>query len=271
MINTKYLWITASSAIIALTFIGGHVFAAAFPTSTPLYYSGQLTNTAGQPATGTKDFFIEVYNREIGGSLLCSSEIPDVDLTASRGNFRFPLPQECADAFTREGDVFVQATVDTTTLPRQKVGAVPFAVSAREAQTANLAEFATTALGVADNAVTSNALANGSVTAEKATFAPVILTRTGQIDRPRIFFGTGSITSPASSTTATGTINIAAAGFSDTPIQIFCEGAQTGNGSAASATCSPVDNLTINVTVRTPCTTVDICGGVRFNIIALGQ
>jgi hypothetical protein len=270
--KVKSLLILSGIVSCLLLFLANsRVIAAAFPSETPLHYSGQLTDAAGTPQLGVRDFLFEMYSSNLGGSLLCSSVFSSVDLTAANGNFRLPLPQECADAVAQVGEVFAQVTVGTVTLPRQKIGAVPFAVSARESQRANTADVSTTTLTVADGAVSTAALVDGSVTPAKAPFAPIILTRNGQIQNPRIFFGTGSLTASGQTTTATGTISIAAAGFSSAPIQCFCSGAQIPAGSPATAECSAIDNSTVRVTVRSPCSTIEICGGVKFNFIAVGQ
>jgi hypothetical protein len=64
--------------------------------------------------------------------------------------------------------------VSGTRMPRQKIGATPYAIVAREAQSAAVAEIAieaSRAQSVADGAVGTRTLANGSVTLEKTDFA----------------------------------------------------------------------------------------------------
>ena len=62
-----------------------------------------------------------------------------MNLGASQGRFSVPLPALCVPALTTSGDAWAEVEVGATTLPRQRIGSVPFALVAREAQTADLA------------------------------------------------------------------------------------------------------------------------------------
>ncbi len=75
------------------------------------------------------------------------------------------LPPACLDATRDAGDAYAQVTVDGTALPRQKLGATPYALVARDAQQAEL--FADSASAVEPNGVSQAVLQDGAVSANK--------------------------------------------------------------------------------------------------------
>jgi hypothetical protein len=164
----------------ALCFAAGSVIATEFPGENgAMVYSGRLTDSAGNPRTTTESIGVTLFSAEVGGQSLCAASLPAVDLGATQGRFSVPLPELCVDAIAEAGDAWAQVKVGSTTLPRQKLGAVPFAVVAREAQSADFATNAATAsqaqsaqtaalaTAVAANGVSSAALQAGVVDTTK--------------------------------------------------------------------------------------------------------
>ena len=140
-----------------LCFAAGSVIATEFPSDgEALAYSGVLTDSAGDPRQTTDTIQVKLFAAQSGGNALCAGSVAAVDLGASQGRFRVPLPALCSDVISDNGDVWAEVTVASTTLPRQRLGATAFAVSARDAQRADLADFAET---VADGSITDTKLA----------------------------------------------------------------------------------------------------------------
>ncbi len=181
-------------AVGGVGFAAGQVAATSFPsTDQQMYYSGVLADTAGAPETGIEDISVALFSAPSGGTRLCEASEADVDLAASLGRFRVALPASCSDAVRDNGDVYAQVTVGATTMPRQKLGASPYAVSARDAQSADFATEATNAASAAtvgangvtttsivDAAVTTAKIADGVVTTSK--LAPSFVSQVGALD-----------------------------------------------------------------------------------------
>ena len=154
----------AAGAFVSIGFLAGQVAATEFPApDSELSYSGLLTDSAGTPRASTDDILVQIFAAQTGGAALCGNTATNVDLAASLGRFRVPLQAACADAVRDNGNVWAQVKVGTTTLPRQKLGASPYAVSARNAQEADRADFADLAATVDDLAVTGPKIAPGAV------------------------------------------------------------------------------------------------------------
>jgi hypothetical protein len=151
-----------------LSFGAGAVIASEFPTeSAALVYSGRLTDSAGNPRTTIESVSVTLFSAANGGSSLCAASQPAVDLGATQGRFSVPLPELCLDAIADAGDAWAEVKVGSTTLPRQKLGAVPFAVVAREAQHANTANNADMADAVGVGGVDRAAIRDGTVSTPK--------------------------------------------------------------------------------------------------------
>jgi hypothetical protein len=154
----------AAGAFVSIGFLAGHVAATGFPApDSELSYSGLLTDSAGTPRTSTDDILVQLFAAETGGAALCANTATNVDLAASLGRFRVPLQAACAATVRDNGNLWAQIKVGTTALPRQKLGASPYAVSARSAQEADRADFADLAATVDDLAVTGAKIAPGAV------------------------------------------------------------------------------------------------------------
>lgn len=145
----------ALALLTGASFAAGAVVAAEFPSEgSELRYSGLITDDAGNPRETTETIQVRLYDADVAGTLLCAAS-ESMDLRDTQGRFSVPMPSTCADALSTNGDAWAQITVGTVNLPRQKLGAVPFALVAREAQSAE------TAITVAPGAIGEPQLAIG--------------------------------------------------------------------------------------------------------------
>ncbi len=120
----------AIALLTGASFAAGAVIAAEFPSEgSELRYSGIITDSVGVPRATTETIQARLYDAATAGALLCAAS-ESVDLGDTHGRFSVALPSTCAAALNNQGDAWAQVTVGTTTLARQKLGAVPFALVA---------------------------------------------------------------------------------------------------------------------------------------------
>lgn len=166
--NSSSRWLSvlgAGSLVCAGYFVAG-AHAEGPPGSSPLFYAGTLEDD-GALAEGSLPIGVAIFDDADPAppeSRLC--DIPSTNRSVSRGRFRIDV-SACVDAVSDNPDVFVEVTVRGVPLPRQKLGAVPYALEAQRAQTAAVAE------AVAGGAVDAAALANNSVSATAIAAAAV--------------------------------------------------------------------------------------------------
>ena len=101
--------------------------------ATPLVYSGFLEDASGNPANGTFPVTALVYDAETAGVVLCNT---NGQLVVTRGFFSLPLDPACTVSVRSGPDRFLQLTVMGSALPRQRIGAVPYALEAARAMEA---------------------------------------------------------------------------------------------------------------------------------------
>jgi hypothetical protein len=106
---------------------------ATFQVTGALTYSGTIEDASGAPATGSKEFRMELFDAVSGGAQKCTVT-QTVALT--NGRFQVALPDTCTEAIAASPDLWVEVVVDGTSLGRTKLGAVPYAVEAARASTA---------------------------------------------------------------------------------------------------------------------------------------
>jgi hypothetical protein len=99
-------------------------------TAPTLHYSGTVLD-AGAPFNGVKTIGVSVWTAPDGGTMVC--ERPPAAVPIASGRFRVELPETCVTAVRMQPNLWVQATVEATTFPRTKLGAVPYAVQADRA------------------------------------------------------------------------------------------------------------------------------------------
>jgi len=116
----------------------GYALAEGAPTTQPLYYGGLVTSKDGTPLEAIHSVSLSVLGAETGGSALCAT--PALAAEFKAGRFRIALPsgdKGCAQAISNNPDTWVELTVDGTTFPRSKVGAMPYALEADHAKSAS--------------------------------------------------------------------------------------------------------------------------------------
>lgn len=110
------------------------VHADGIPTAEVLHYSGYLEE-GGAPVNGTRE--VRVTFLDADDAEACSTGTDDVSIV--EGRFRIALPPACVDAVRRNRDLRVQVTVGTTTFPRERLSAVPYALEAESSEFARQA------------------------------------------------------------------------------------------------------------------------------------
>jgi hypothetical protein len=143
------LWMAAVAAVVVVGSLQ-RAPASGIPTTTPLFYAGTLEER-GAPVTESRAFTLILWDSptEIeAANRKCTTGPVTTEITA--GRFRIALDGSCTDAVAASPDLFVEVIVGATSLGRKKLGAVPYAVEARgavTAQTAQVAQVAMTAEG----------------------------------------------------------------------------------------------------------------------------
>jgi hypothetical protein len=115
----------------------GMTRAEGIPGTGALTYSGILEDDSGTPLTGNKNIQIALLDDVSGGNKLCETSSQSIALV--RGRFEVVLPDECVDQVKTKADTWIEVTVDGSPLQRAKIGAVPYAVEARHAMSADSA------------------------------------------------------------------------------------------------------------------------------------
>ena len=124
-------------ATSAATLLAVRARAAGIPDAAALTYTGYLENPDGTPVTGQKSIGIVVYDAETKGKAVCRLDPADVEPLA--GRFQLTLPDDCNDAVKANPDLWLEVMVEGSLLGRSKLGAVPYAVEASHAVSADAA------------------------------------------------------------------------------------------------------------------------------------
>jgi hypothetical protein len=129
---------------------------AAVPATETLSYAGLIADSAGVPlADGMHMIRVNVYDAATAGNRLCQS--PEGGVPVREGRFRVTL-QDCVATVAMRADLWAEVTVAGDAIgSRSKIGAVPYALEATHATSADLAA------AVANGAVGRAQLANGAV------------------------------------------------------------------------------------------------------------
>jgi hypothetical protein len=161
-----------------------HVRAAGPPTQQPLWYSGTVSNAAGEPISGNHKVGVRLFDStDKTAQSLCL--VGPKDVSFDSGRFRVDVSQceskqQTAAVFASKTDLYVELTIDDDGKPfeRTKIGAVPFALEAQHAVSATSAAnaAAATRATAADHADTAeNAVhATTADTAGSATRAAAL-------------------------------------------------------------------------------------------------
>lgn len=149
-VRTSLLFGAGAVASAAL-FLAGRAFAGGPPTSGPVMtYAGVLVNADGAPLSGDQTVEIKLWNKAQPASKdapLCTS-MPKVVTLDTAGRFSVPL-DVCVAAVQANANTWVevvlQADGTATSLGITKMGAVPYAIEAAHATSADTATNATLA------------------------------------------------------------------------------------------------------------------------------
>ena len=138
-IDVRRAWGVALACTIAgggVGWLATHALAEGSPpTPGSLYYSGEVGNVNGTPFTATSaHFVVRLFDREsaTGAMMYCQVDAPSTPV--SNGHFRIALDPSgytaCRDAVRAHPVVWVEVQVESEALPRQQLGAVPYALEA---------------------------------------------------------------------------------------------------------------------------------------------
>lgn len=129
-----------AGALVAGGIFAGHAIASGVPSTSPLTWSGVVTDDAGKPYAKAVPVTVAFYDGQNATTAACTSAT--VQAQAGTGYFEVVLPAECVKAVHDSADLWSEMTVGDgkTVLPRSRVGAVPYAL---EAGVANQATGAT--------------------------------------------------------------------------------------------------------------------------------
>jgi len=126
-------------AMFVAATVSGNALAQNTPSPDALYYGGTLYEQS-TPATGNRDFLLELYDTPSGGTARCATDSPAVQVRS--GAFRFALSPACVALVSEEPDLFLRVVVGSTEIipgatgGRPKVSASPYAIEAKRANEA---------------------------------------------------------------------------------------------------------------------------------------
>lgn len=138
----------ASVSVLAAGFIGGRAWAGGIPTAGALTYSGVLQKVDGSPLTSTgHNLEIKLWSTgPTGGTALCDTTVPVPTFTLDNsGRFSVQLDNSCTGAIGANAGAWVEILLDGNTLNRTRLGAVPYAIEANHAVSADTATIAAAA------------------------------------------------------------------------------------------------------------------------------
>jgi hypothetical protein len=127
-----------SVALVAslATLLAVRARAAGIPDADVLTYTGYLEGADGQPLTSElSSIGLEVWDAAEAGERVCDTSVEGV--TPQAGRFQLVLPAECVDAVKATPNLWVDVKVEGASLGRTKLGAVPYAIEAGHAHSAD--------------------------------------------------------------------------------------------------------------------------------------
>ena len=116
-----------------------HVARAGVPVTKALVYAGTLMDGMGAPLTDEHAVEVGVFGAESGGAVLCPASQNSALTPDASGGFQIELDAACAAQIEQKSDLWLEVKVDGTPLARTKLGAVPYAIEARHAASADTA------------------------------------------------------------------------------------------------------------------------------------
>jgi len=108
------------------------------PNTQPLAYSGVLLSSVGVPVTSIVSIGLALFDDAVANAAMnrkCDTP-PQTLMPDDQGRFRIVLDPTCLAAVKANSNLWVQLIIGTSSLPRAKLGAVPYAVEADRASNA---------------------------------------------------------------------------------------------------------------------------------------
>jgi len=140
-------WVVSGIGVTAaaVALLAARAHAAGIPAANALTYTGYLETPEGAPVTAQVTVSVALWTAASGGRKACEAEAEK--LTPVSGRFQITLPDACTDAVKAQPDLWLETTIDDTALGRTKLGAVPYALEAGHAVSADTAAAAEDASG----------------------------------------------------------------------------------------------------------------------------
>lgn len=138
MTTRKALILAVAGALMGATVFVGYryVRAEGVPSQNPLRYSGTLEQN-GSPMNGQHAIAVRLWSDPVaGGDAFKKCDPAAQNLDVVNGSFSVPLDATCVQAIHANQELWIEVVVDGVTLPRSKIGAVPYALQADMASTA---------------------------------------------------------------------------------------------------------------------------------------
>ena len=118
--------------------MAGRAGASGIPSSRPLRYAGTLLGPDERPLEGEHNVALTLSDTaDEDTTPLCQE--PSTRVVLDRGRFSLELPDACVDAVANNPDVWIEVMVDGQSFGKVKLAAVPFAVEATHAASAEVA------------------------------------------------------------------------------------------------------------------------------------
>ncbi len=177
----------------ALILVVQRARAAGIPAKGALTYTGALANPDGTPITApSKQIGLFTYDAHAGGTIVQDCTVMSRTVNLTGGQFQIQPPAACSAQMKATPDLWLEVQVDGTSLGRAKLGAVPCALEAGHAVSADLATNATNATNAvaadsAADATNGGGIANSIAAAQSpvpkmtewAAFTPKVATSGG--------------------------------------------------------------------------------------------
>lgn len=140
--NRRYMLPSAGLLLVgaAIGHFAHTARAGGIPGSQTLTYAGVLQNEKGQPLSGRQAIDFRLWDERENGAERCGLLNPSGGYVLTvDGRFSIPLPDACVRAVSDYPQLWVELRVAGSALPRAPLGAVPYAVEARRAVSADSA------------------------------------------------------------------------------------------------------------------------------------
>jgi hypothetical protein len=139
--STRKLRVGAIAGVVAasalLGFLAARAQAAGIPEDAGMLYTGYLETPKGEPITAPVDVVLKLWDAPADGNPVC--EANGKAIVPLAGRFQLPLGKECTAAVGANANLWLEPIVNDTPLGRSPLGAVPYAVEAKHAASADAA------------------------------------------------------------------------------------------------------------------------------------